>query len=159
MFTFPYLASPDVEVARDIPALASSRARSQSLYSLSYRSSSWHNHVHLYTRTNIPPLRTMLSGLSKLKLTSDTTKLECVTLGHNRRMEKSRKTHVAGKYILSCDGVTIHGVWICNWIYWTLTDPWRQILINVALIDTLYSSLQHTLKSYQPAASSPVVAW
>jgi hypothetical protein len=76
MLTSLYLASRDVEVVRDFPALAASRARSQSLYLLSYRSSSWHGRVHIYTSTNISPLRTMPSGLSRLKLTSGTTELE-----------------------------------------------------------------------------------
>jgi hypothetical protein len=34
--------------------------------------------------------------------------------------------------------------WICNWIYWTLTDPWLQVIITVLLIHTLYCSLEHT---------------
>jgi hypothetical protein len=51
--------------------------------------------------------------------------------------------------------VTIYGVWIGNWIYWTLTDLW-QVIISVSLIHTLYSSLEHTLKSSKPAVSSPV---
>jgi hypothetical protein len=43
-----------------------------------------------------------------------------------------------------------------NWIYWTITDPWMQVIITVSLIHTLYSSLEHTLKSSQPAVSSPI---
>jgi hypothetical protein len=52
--------------------------------------------------------------------------------------------------------VIIDGVWIGNWIYWTLPDPWLQVIITVSLIHTLYNSLEHTLKSSQPAVSSPV---
>jgi hypothetical protein len=50
---------------------------------------------------------------------------------------------------------TIYAVWIGNWNYWTLTYLWLQAIITVSLIHTLYSPLQHTLKSSQHAVSSP----
>jgi hypothetical protein len=49
-----------------------------------------------------------------------------------------------------------NGVWIGSSICWTLTDPWLQVIKTVSLIHTLYSSLEQTLKSSQPAVSSPV---
>jgi hypothetical protein len=30
--------------------------------------------------------------------------------------------------------VTIDGGWVINWIYWTLTDPWLQVIITISLI-------------------------
>jgi hypothetical protein len=59
--------------------------------------------------------------------------------------------------MLSRDGVTTDEVWIGTWIYWTVTDPWLQVFITVPLIHTLYSSLDHTRKSSEPALSSPLV--
>jgi hypothetical protein len=47
--------------------------------------------------------------------------------------------------------VTVDRVWIGNCIYWTLTDPWLQVIITNSLINTLYSSLEHTHKASQPA--------
>jgi hypothetical protein len=41
-----------------------------------------------------------------------------------------------------------------NWIYLTLTAPWLQVIITVSVIHTLYSSLEHILKSSQPHVSS-----
>jgi hypothetical protein len=61
--------------------------------------------------------------------------------------------------IISRLWVIIDRVWIGNWIYWTLTDPWLQVIITFSLIHTLYTSLEHTIKSSQPAVSSPVVVW
>jgi hypothetical protein len=61
--------------------------------------------------------------------------------------------------VLSLVRVTIDGVWIGNWIYWTLTDSWLQVITPVSLIHTLYSSLAHTFESSQSAMSTPVVAW
>jgi hypothetical protein len=50
--------------------------------------------------------------------------------------------------------VTIDGVWTGNWIYWTLTDSWLTVFMPVSPIHTLCTSLEHTLKSSQPAVSS-----
>jgi hypothetical protein len=50
--------------------------------------------------------------------------------------------------LLSRDRVNIDGVWIANWIYWTLTDPWLQVIITVSLIHTLYTALVHTLRVF-----------
>jgi hypothetical protein len=47
--------------------------------------------------------------------------------------------------ILSCGWVTVYRVWIGNWICWTFTDPWLQVMITVSLIHTLCSSLKYTL--------------
>jgi hypothetical protein len=58
--------------------------------------------------------------------------------------------------ILSHDWVTVYGVWIGNWICWTLTDPWLQVIVTVSLIHTVYSSPEDKLKSSQPAVSSAV---
>jgi hypothetical protein len=55
--------------------------------------------------------------------------------------------------VLSCVWVTVDGVWNGNWIYWTLTDPWLQVIITISLIHTLYSSQEHPLKSSQSAVS------
>jgi hypothetical protein len=41
--------------------------------------------------------------------------------------------------------LTVYGVWIGNWIYWILTNPWLQVIIAVSLIHTLCNSLQHVL--------------
>jgi hypothetical protein len=46
--------------------------------------------------------------------------------------------------VLSRDRVTIDGVCISNWIYWTFADPWLQLIIIVSIIHILYSSLEHT---------------
>jgi fluoride ion exporter CrcB/FEX len=51
--------------------------------------------------------------------------------------------------IVMCMSVTIEGLWIGNRVYWTLTDPWLQVIITVSLFLTLRSSLKHTLKSSQ----------
>jgi hypothetical protein len=37
-----------------------------------------------------------------------------------------------------------------NWISWTLTDPWLQLIITASLFNTLYTSSEHTLKSSWP---------
>jgi hypothetical protein len=59
-----------------------------------------------------------------------------------------------------CHGtLTIDGVWIGNWIYWTLTDC-DYITITSAITNS--HTLQFTTartKSSQSAVSSPVVAW
>jgi hypothetical protein len=60
---------------------------------------------------------------------------------------------------ITCNGEFINAIdeiWIGIWIYWTLTDTWLQVIINILLIHTFYSSLEHTLKSSQPAVSSTV---
>jgi hypothetical protein len=41
-----------------------------------------------------------------------------------------------------------HVIWMGNRIYWTLTDPWIQVIVTVPLIHTLYSPLEHTLKCF-----------
>jgi hypothetical protein len=60
------------------------------------------------------------------------------------------------KCIFISMSVTTDGVWIGNWIYWTLTDLSLQVIITVSLIHRLHSSLEHALKSSQPAVSPPV---
>jgi hypothetical protein len=54
--------------------------------------------------------------------------------------------------------VTMHGIWICNWIYWTLTDSWLQITTALSLIHTLQFATART-KSLQFSMSSPIVDW
>jgi uncharacterized membrane protein len=44
---------------------------------------------------------------------------------------------------ITCQSVTIDGVWICNWSHWPLTDPWLQETIALSLIHILYNSLQN----------------
>jgi hypothetical protein len=63
------------------------------------------------------------------------------------------KTHPlrTEKYFITWLSVTIEGVWIDNWIYWTLADPWLQINKTLSLIHTLYSLLDHILQSSQSA--------
>jgi hypothetical protein len=61
-----------------------------------------------------------------------------------------------GKTVLSRDGVTIVGVRIANIIYWTLTDPWLQVITTTLPIHTLYNSLEHKFTSSRPAVSPPV---
>jgi hypothetical protein len=66
-----------------------------------------------------------------------------------------RQCHILTKplYTLSRVGVTIDGVWIGNWIYWTLTDPWLEVIITVSQIQALYSSLEHTQPVTEAARS------
>jgi hypothetical protein len=42
------------------------------------------------------------------------------------------------------DWVTIGGIWICNCIYWTLTNPRLQVIITVFLIHTLYTTIHYS---------------
>jgi hypothetical protein len=49
--------------------------------------------------------------------------------------------------ILSHDLVNIYGVWIGNWIYWILTDPWLQMIMTVSLIHTLHNCTYVSLLS------------
>jgi hypothetical protein len=61
--------------------------------------------------------------------------------------------------IITWLSVTVDGVWISHWFYWTLTYTHNlqlQITVALLLVHTLYSSLEHTLESSQPVVSSPV---
>jgi hypothetical protein len=49
--------------------------------------------------------------------------------------------------ILSIYRVIIEGAWIGNWIYWTFTDPWLQVIINVSSVKTLYTVCYSTYLS------------
>jgi hypothetical protein len=63
-------------------------------------------------------------------------------------------------YILSCDWVTIDGVWIDNWIYWTLTDLTTNNNDSLTELHTpkITVTTAH-IKYSQFAMSPPVVAW
>jgi hypothetical protein len=53
-----------------------------------------------------------------------------------------------GKPKLSHVWLSADGVWIGNWIYWTLTDLWLQVTIALSIIRTLYNSLQHAISLF-----------
>jgi hypothetical protein len=61
-------------------------------------------------------------------------------------------------FILSRVRVTIHGVWIGEWISWTLThDSELQVITTPPPISTIDKSPRHALNLFQPAVSSPAV--
>jgi hypothetical protein len=57
--------------------------------------------------------------------------------------------------------VTIDGVWIGEWIYWTTYthDSELQAITAPSLISTILKSPRHPLSLFEPAMSLPAVPW
>jgi hypothetical protein len=61
-----------------------------------------------------------------------------------KQIERSKTMqHISLKITVIYMSVNTDRLWISNWIYWTLANPWPLVIITISLIHTLYSSLEH----------------